>query len=103
MQPSVSKKISSDDIKEPADRTDVVIDPVCGMTVNPESAAGSYEYKGENYYFCSAHCLKKFRDNPDQFLNKSQSPMTQPPVGIQPEFKTRRSYLLVYDCVRGPS
>jgi Cu+-exporting ATPase len=46
------------------------IDPVCGMTVDPENAAGQYEYKGETYYFCSTHCLHKFREAPEAFLNK---------------------------------
>ena len=54
------------------------IDPVCGMTVDPERAAGHVEYKGETYYFCSTHCVHKFREDPDRFLNKSVSPqMTQ--------------------------
>lgn len=47
------------------------IDPVCGMTVNPETAAGSSEYQGETYYFCSQSCLHKFQDDPDAFLNKA--------------------------------
>jgi Cu+-exporting ATPase len=45
----------------------IVIDPVCGMTVDPETAAGSFESKGETYYFCSLHCLQKFRDDPERF------------------------------------
>jgi Cu+-exporting ATPase len=48
------------------------------MTVDPERAAGQVEYKGETYYFCSTHCVHKFREDPDRFLNKSVSPqMTQ--------------------------
>lgn len=59
------------------------IDPVCGMTVDPEHAAGSYEYKGKTYYFCSTHCVHRFRENPEAYLNK---PAVQP-IGItrQPE------------------
>ena len=54
------------------------IDPVCGMTVDPERAAGSVEYNGETYYFCSTHCVHKFREDPERFLSKSVSPqMTQ--------------------------
>ena len=51
-----------------------VLDPVCGMTVDPENAAGSFEYKGTTYYFCSTHCVHKFSANPESFLNK---PTTQ--------------------------
>src|SRR5678815_5506404 len=63
------------------------IDPVCGMTVDPEHAAGSFEYQGKTYYFCSTHCLHKFRENPEAFLNK---PAVQP-VGItrQPPAKPK--------------
>src|SRR6266481_6820417 len=48
-------------------------DPVCGMTVEPESAAGSFEHKGETYYFCSAHCLHKFRKDPESFIRDSRA------------------------------
>ncbi len=43
-------------------------DPVCGMTVNPETASGSYEYDGPKYYFCSKGCLDKFRSDPAAFV-----------------------------------
>jgi Cu+-exporting ATPase len=44
------------------------IDPVCGMEVNPQSAAGSYEYKGTTYYFCSTGCLQDFKDDPESYI-----------------------------------
>lgn len=47
-------------------------DPVCGMDVTPESAAGKSEYKGQTYYFCSPGCKKSFDENPEKYLNKSQ-------------------------------
>jgi Cu+-exporting ATPase len=56
------------------------IDPVCGMTVNPDSAAGSYEYHGQTYYFCSTHCLQKFREDSEKFLNKPTDPKPTLPV-----------------------
>jgi P-type Cu+ transporter len=49
-----------------------MIDPICGMTVDPKNAAGSYTYKGQTYYFCSQHCLAMFKTDPEKFLN---SPM----------------------------
>ncbi len=64
-----------------------VVDPVCGMTVNPEAAAGFFAYNEESYYFCSTHCLHKFREDPEPFLNKSIEQMTSQPVGIQREPK----------------
>jgi Cu+-exporting ATPase len=53
------------------------------MTVDPDSAAGSYEYKGKTYYCCSTHCLNKFRENPEGFPNKSTSAPIVQPIGIQ--------------------
>lgn len=46
-------------------------DPVCGMTVEPNSAAGSYDHDGQSYYFCSQRCLTKFKDAPQSFVNQA--------------------------------
>ena len=46
----------------------VAVDPVCGMTVQQATAAGSYEFQGKTYYFCAASCLTKFRAEPDYYL-----------------------------------
>jgi Cu+-exporting ATPase len=51
-----------------------VIDPVCHMTVDPQSSAGSFEHEGQTYHFCSKHCLKKFSESPAQFL-QPQTPL----------------------------
>ncbi|HEY1306785.1 MAG TPA: heavy metal translocating P-type ATPase [Vicinamibacterales bacterium] len=53
-----------------------VIDPVCGMTVNPERAAGQTEYQGRTYYFCAKSCLERFRADPERFLNPGAAPAT---------------------------
>lgn len=45
------------------------IDPVCGMAVSPETAAGKHEYNGETYYFCSSGCHSKFKADPEKYLN----------------------------------
>ncbi|HEY2151526.1 MAG TPA: heavy metal translocating P-type ATPase [Vicinamibacterales bacterium] len=37
------------------------LDPVCGMTVNPDTAAAHVERDGQTYYFCSKVCAEKFR------------------------------------------
>ena len=42
-------------------------DPVCGMQVNPDSAHAKEMYGGKTYYFCSEHCLKKFRARPADY------------------------------------
>jgi Cu+-exporting ATPase len=60
-----------------------VTDPVCGMTVNPQSAAGSFQHKGETYYFCSRRCLDKFREAPELFINRTSQFPNAPPVKVE--------------------
>ncbi len=36
------------------------VDPVCGMAVDPQTAAGVSERNGERYYFCSTMCKERF-------------------------------------------
>jgi P-type Cu+ transporter len=64
-----------------------VVDPACGMKVDPVKSAGSFEYKGTTYHFCGLRCLEKFKNDPDGVLargvpkavpKKSSAPM---PVG----------------------
>ena len=54
-------------------------DPVCGMTVDPQNAAGFYEYRGQTYFFCSLECCEKFKADPERFLNHEPAN----PIGIQ--------------------
>jgi len=44
------------------------IDPVCGMEVDPSTAAAKTVYKGTIYYFCSPMCKKAFEERPDYYL-----------------------------------
>ncbi len=43
-------------------------DVVCGMTVEPKTAAAKSEYQGQTYYFCSKGCKAAFDKNPAKFL-----------------------------------
>ena len=45
-----------------------VHDPVCGMDIDPATAAGTSEYKGQTYYFCSLGCKKSFDKDPEKYL-----------------------------------
>jgi Cu+-exporting ATPase len=58
-----------------------VIDPVCGMTVDPHTAKHRHSHKGHPYYFCSAGCRTKFAAAPDKYLNKDQHPPEPVPEG----------------------
>ena len=48
-------------------------DPVCGMMVDPKTAAGKSEYEGKSYYFCSPGCKKDFDKDPTKYV-KPQKP-----------------------------
>ena len=43
-------------------------DPVCGMSVNPETTKIIATIEGERYYFCAEGCRKAFEENPKKFL-----------------------------------
>jgi len=79
------------------------IDPVCGMTVDPEHAAGSVEYQGKTYYFCSTHCVHRFRENPEAFLNKPDvnKPDVQP-IGITRQAPAKPKPDQKYTCPMHP-
>ena len=51
----------------PGDRT--ATDPVCGMSVDVETAKHVSEHEGETFYFCSAKCREKFDTRPEVFLD----------------------------------
>ena len=48
-------------------------DPVCDMTVSSD-AKYSYLHADKQYFFCSEHCLQKFKEHPEQYLDKKTSP-----------------------------
>ncbi len=56
----------------------MAVDPVCGMTVKPETAAGNYEYNGTTYYFCAVGCLNKFQSDPESYLQPKKEEKNQP-------------------------
>jgi Cu+-exporting ATPase len=55
-----------------------VIDPVCGMTVDPARAVRSAIHEEQTYYFCSTHCFQQFRANPGRY---ARSEATELPAG----------------------
>jgi YHS domain-containing protein len=46
-------------------------DPVCGMDVDPKTAAGQSEYQGETYYFCAPGCKIAFDKEPEKYVGHS--------------------------------
>jgi YHS domain-containing protein len=51
------------------ERMAMVTDPVCGMNIDSEEAAGTAEYQGNTYYFCSRVCHDAFVANPGEYVS----------------------------------
>lgn len=49
----------------------IVIDPVCKMKVETDTAQWKFEHEGETYYFCAPGCMASFEKDPQQYLNGS--------------------------------
>lgn len=47
-----------------------VKDPVCGMMIDPKTAVGKSDYKGQTYYFCAPGCKKAFDKEPEKYLGQ---------------------------------
>jgi Cu+-exporting ATPase len=46
-----------------------VLDPVCGMTIDPATAkGGSHVHQGATYHFCSQKCRERFAAEPEKYL-----------------------------------
>jgi Cu+-exporting ATPase len=44
-----------------------VKDLVCGMEIDPATAAATEEYEGATYHFCSESCHEQFVRQPERF------------------------------------
>src|SRR6516225_11063455 len=54
-----------------ADPPGVEHDPVCGMSVDPATAAYRAEHAGNSYYFCGARCREQFAAEPARYLTRA--------------------------------
>jgi Cu+-exporting ATPase len=69
-----------------------VIDPVCGMTVQPDKArGGTFEHQGTTYYFCSAGCRAKFAADPEGWLKSGPKGMPSAPQPVQLKLSSKFS------------
>jgi Cu+-exporting ATPase len=65
-----------------------VVDPVCGMQVDPRAAGGgSFEHDGTIYHFCSPRCRERFAADPTRYLQTSETP-----VAVAPKPAAAREY-----------
>jgi Cu+-exporting ATPase len=58
-----------------------VIDPVCGMTVDPHATPHRHTHQRRTYYFCSAGCLRKFTADPAKYLGAQADAPPEPQAG----------------------
>jgi Cu+-exporting ATPase len=54
--------------KKKTENVSKVKDVVCGMEIDPNTAAGKSDYMGKAYYFCSMGCKKAFDADPAKYL-----------------------------------
>ncbi len=59
----------------------MVVDPVCGMKLDKEKAAATYQFEGKTYYFCTEECKDKFAESPDQYVKNDGETVTCPVSG----------------------
>jgi Cu+-exporting ATPase len=59
------------------------------MDVREEDAAGVSEYRGQHYYFCSAHCKKAFDADPEKYLSAKEAPEPMPAGACSPKGSQR--------------
>ncbi len=57
-----------------------VIDPVCGMEVDPATAEWKSEYQGQTYYFCASGCQHSFEKEPEKFVGPTTTPDASSPA-----------------------
>ena len=62
----------------PASTDSGVVDPVCGMTVDPHKTAHRHDHQGHTYCFCSAGCRTKFVAEPQRYVSKIEAPAAVP-------------------------
>ncbi len=50
-----------------SDNTTLAADPVCGMNIDPKTAAATREHDGTTFYFCSTGCAASFDADPHKY------------------------------------
>jgi len=63
--------------------TKTVVDPVCGMHVDPTTSKHRFDHGGKTFHFCSAGCRTKFMAAPEAYLQpKAVTPEPVKPGAI---------------------
>ena len=59
----------------------LIVDPVCGMTVDPQKTAHHATHASHEYHFCSAGCREKFVGDPEYYLIPAADRVVDAPPG----------------------
>ena len=73
-------------MEQPDHTATEVLDPVCGMTISPDDAAGHVQYNGETYYFCHPSCQERFEADPKSYISPPQPRLAVDPASKQVEY-----------------
>jgi len=74
--------MNSDHNQASAQGGNTVIDPVCGMSVDPDKTVHHAELAGTDYHFCSARCRERFVAEPTKYLTPPNAAPSEPlPTG----------------------
>ncbi len=77
----------------PEDAAQRVVDPVCGMKVDPATSPHHFAWQGASYHFCSAGCRAKFAADPAKYLQPTTAPAKSP---------AQKQKEVVYTCPMHP-
>jgi Cu+-exporting ATPase len=66
----VEPKVEVSERKSQEEPMATVKDLVCGMEIDPKTAAGKLDYKGKTYYFCALSCRDRFKADPEKYIKK---------------------------------
>ena len=50
-----------------------VVDPVCGMKVDPCKTNLNFAYDDKQFYFCAEGCRQEFKKNPVKYKNTTSA------------------------------
>lgn len=61
---------------------ELVKDLVCGMEIDPETAAATLEYQGTTYYFCAVGCKQNFEAGPEKYISGGGAQAAEEPAAV---------------------
>lgn len=59
---------------------ETVVDPVCGMRLNPATASAMIVHGNHTHYFCSVGCERKFQADPGRYETAGEEAGAEVPM-----------------------